>query len=97
MAKWYEYNNGDRVRVVRADDHFCEGRYMGHVGKIYSISYGGTKALVGESRTDPYSLVEFADGTMDGFFLTELDLVPHDTPLTTPVKGDGELVLLEGD
>ena len=53
MAKWYEFNNRDRVRVARRDDDFCNRRYLGHVGTITEIFYGGEHSLVGESREDP--------------------------------------------
>lgn len=97
MAKWYEFNNRDRVRVARKDDEFCKNMYLGHVGEIVHIHYGGGEWSVGETRTDPYAIVKFANGKANGFFVTELDLVSKDMPLTTPVEGDGELVLSGGD
>jgi hypothetical protein len=84
MAKWYEFNNRDRVRVARRDDDFCNRRYLGHVGTITEIFYGGEHSLVGESREDPYCTVKFADGQSDGFFLTELDKVHPNTPMSIP-------------
>lgn len=95
MARWYEFNSRDRVRVVSRDDCFCKRLYLNQVGEITKISYGAGEWTVGESRKDPYATVRFANGKKDGFFLTELMLVPKDTPLTTPVEmeEDGELYL----
>jgi hypothetical protein len=74
MPKWYEFNRRDRVRIARADDEFCDRRlFKTNRGVIEKIHYGD--GGVGDTREDPYAIVTFPDGSKDGYFLTELELV----------------------
>lgn len=72
--KFYEINRGDMLKVITLDDD--EGintKKLGCVGEVVRIHYGGPSSPgVGESREDPMVILEFPDGTKEGFFITEL-------------------------
>lgn len=64
---------GSGVKVVKMADEVGDPKYIGRVGIVSKMERG--TAGVGDSENDPYITVDFGDGSSDGFWTEELELV----------------------